>query len=393
MPELSSDRVKAFFLDPRVYLGALVLIAFGAGLQQILLGRTTDGYTRFNNYLIFKRSFFHLVENKDLYLLYPAEHFDHYKYSPTFAALMAPFALLPDAAGLLAWDLANALVLVLAIQRLPLLDWRAKGLIAWFIAPELLGSIQNSQANVLLTGLFLLAFCSCEGRKVVLAPLVVALSFYIKPFGLVAILLFLLYPERKRLLLHAAAWVTLLALVPLLLVSFDQLKLLYGSWLGLLSADHAASTGLSVVGWLHAWFGLDPPKLLVVVLGAALGVAPLLNAKAHRDPGFRLVFLASILVWVVIFNHKAESPTFVLAMCGVALWYFSQVRTPLHSVLAVLALLLTSLAYSDLTPAYLKDQLVKPYVLKVVPHVLVWLKMIHELALWPRDAKVAPGRG
>ena len=45
-------------------------------------------YTHYNNYIIFKQSYFHLIENKDLYTLYPNEHWDYYKYSPTFSLLM-----------------------------------------------------------------------------------------------------------------------------------------------------------------------------------------------------------------------------------------------------------------------------------------------------------------
>ena len=54
-------------------------------------------------YLIFKQSFFHLIEGKDLFILYPQEHWDLYKYSPTFSLLMAPLAILPDVVGLFFW--------------------------------------------------------------------------------------------------------------------------------------------------------------------------------------------------------------------------------------------------------------------------------------------------
>ena len=68
-------------------------------------------YTHFNNYIIFKQSFFHLVYQKDLYALYPSEYWDYYKYSPTFALFMAPLAILPNFIGLLLWELINALPL------------------------------------------------------------------------------------------------------------------------------------------------------------------------------------------------------------------------------------------------------------------------------------------
>lgn len=42
---------------------------------------------KYNNYVIFKMSFPHLVNNEDLYIVQPEEHWDLYKYTPTFAVL------------------------------------------------------------------------------------------------------------------------------------------------------------------------------------------------------------------------------------------------------------------------------------------------------------------
>ena len=51
----------------------------------------------------------------DLYAAYPAEHFDFYKYSPTFALLFAPFAYVPFAPAMLLWNALNAGALYVAI--------------------------------------------------------------------------------------------------------------------------------------------------------------------------------------------------------------------------------------------------------------------------------------
>jgi hypothetical protein len=391
-------RAKAALLSPPLYLGFLLLVAAAAAVHMILLGPALSlanppwgPYTHYNNYLIFKASFAHLVAGKDLYALYPAEHFDYYKYSPTFAALMAPFAFLPTALGLVLFNLLNAAVLAVAIWKLPVLDARAKGFFAWYIAPEFLGAAQGTQTNILVLGLIVLAFEFCERKSNLAASLVVVLAFYIKLFGLFAGLLFLLYPQRKRLVLFTAAWLVLLGLLPLLLVSPRQLAFLYGSWADLLRADRLASIGspasFSVMGWLNAWFHIVPNPLLVVGAGLALALVPLANVRAYGDFHFRLTFLAAILIWVVIFNHKAESPTFVIAAGGVALWYFSRPRRPWRSLLAWLSFALTSLAYSDLTPSSVKAHLVFPLVLKVVGPTLVWLAVIWEEWRWPQAAR------
>jgi len=44
-------------------------------------------YSHYNNYIIFKQSFYHLIAQKDLYIHYPQEQYDLFKYPPTFALL------------------------------------------------------------------------------------------------------------------------------------------------------------------------------------------------------------------------------------------------------------------------------------------------------------------
>jgi hypothetical protein len=104
---------------------------------------------------------------------------------------------------------------------------------------------------------------------------------------------------------------------------------------------------------------------------------------------FRLMMLASILIWMVIFNHKAESPTFVIAMSGVALWFFSRTKNPLNTALLLTALLFTSLSSTDLFPLTIRDRFIEPYAIKAVPCILVWLKILWDLYRLPYSPAVA----
>ena len=105
MAEETLKNKSKLFSNPLFYAGILALVILLLTIQTFLLPPKTFytggvEYTHYNNYIIFKQSFFHLTENKDLYRDFPPEHWDYYKYSPTFSVLMAPFALLPDALGL-----------------------------------------------------------------------------------------------------------------------------------------------------------------------------------------------------------------------------------------------------------------------------------------------------
>lgn len=381
--------MKKIFENPRFVFSVYVLLALGATLQSYYGNPTSFNnleYTAYNNYLIFKQSFFHLMEGKDLFILYPAEHWDLYKYSPTFSLLMAPLAILPDVIGLFFWNLLNALVLFFGIKKLPL-PTRFKevdsnkihSFILLFVGLEMMTSLQNEQSNGLLAGLIILAFVFLEKDKIWLGTLCIALTFYIKIFGIVAFAMFLVYPQKGKFILSSVLWMIVLGLLPAVFVGVDQLISLYESWGRMLGADHAASYGYSVMGWLQSWFSLDVSKNVIVLIGVILFCLPLVKFKSYSNYEFRWRLLVSILIWVVIFNHKAESPTFVIAMSGVGIWYFFSEKNRLNLALVVLAFVLTSLSPTDLFPRFLREEFVIPYVMKAVFCILIWGKVVWEM--------------
>ena len=381
--------LQKVFSNPRFILAIYALLAVGIAFQEYHLGSKSDTSTHYNNYIIFRQSFFHLIHHQDLYAQYPAEHFDYYKYSPAFAIFMGAFAFLPIVAGLILWNLLNAVVLFFAIKSLPVNDKKIKVAVSWFVVIELITSLQNSQSNALLAGLLILAFCFLERRKIAWATLMITLTVFIKIFGLVAFSLFMLYPDKKRFVMYSALWMLLLALVPLFIVSPAQLISLYESWWKLLSMDYTGSAGISVMGWLHSWFHFDPPKNLITLAGVLIFCIPLLFMKRYDQFIFRWLFLCSILIWVIIFNHKAESATFIIAVCGVALWYFSQEKNNINLSLLILVFVFTCLSPTDLFPPIIRKNYLVPFVVKAVPCIFIWIKIIFELSTASYKPKTA----
>lgn len=375
------EKFPQHLLNLKILLLIYILLAISAGLHSYFIGPQEFAgrqYTHYNNFLTFKYSYFHLIHNKDLYIEYPDEHWDYFKYSPTFALMMFPFAYLPNLVGLLLWNLVNSIVLFSAVKALKI-DDKIKIFILWFSAIELLTSIQNEQSNGIVAGLFIFSFVFFEKGKPFIATLLLAVSTYIKIFGALGFLLLLLYPKRLRSIAYATFWMLVLALIPLAVVSFDQLKFLYASWLNLLRWDYSTSTGLSVSGWLKSWFGLELPKIYITLLGATFLLLPLVKFKNFENFGFRFLYLASTLIWSVIFNHKAESPTYIIAILGVSIWYFSQKEKTENLILLVSAFIFTSLSPTDIFPKFLRNSLVIPYVLKAVPCIFIWLKLTYAL--------------
>jgi len=363
-----------------------ILSALVASVLKLIQPLNAEGYTAYENYRIFKNAPDNLLNFANPYAYYFNQTWDQYKYSPAFALGMAPFAQLPDAIGLPLWNLLNALVLLAAILRLPVMTAAQQRFMAWFVLLELLTSLQNSQSNGLTAGLFLWAFIAFERTQMMKASGWVVANGFIKLFGGAAVMMACIYPEKRRFLFWTVVWTTALTLVPLLFLSPVHTMKVYGWWWELLRGDHAASIGLSVQGWLESWFGWRPSKIGVTLVGLVVLAASILrislkNVRSLKfevrsldesDPQLRTLAWASLLLWVVIFNHKAESPTFVIALCGVVLWYCVSEKKRWETTLLWSTFILVSLSPTDVFPRMLREQVVQPYVLKAVPCILLW---------------------
>lgn len=371
-------------ISNRVFIVVLfVFFSVGASFQSLTGTKTYEEggveYNKYNNYTIFERSFEHLKNDEDLYQLYPEEQWDLYKYTPTFSVFFGAFWLLPDWLGLNLWNLLNSLIVLLAVYLLPKINNHQKGIISLIVLIELLTSLQNSQSNGLMAGLIILAFVFLEFDRYFSATLSVLSSVFIKLFGIVGFAFFLFYPKKMKLVLFAFLSLVILLLPPLLFIDFEQYLELFKSYFQLLSADHESSHGYSVMGILETWFNIHEGKSLVVAIGVLLFLLPFIRISQYKNYIFRYLTLCSVLLWVVIFNHKAESPTFIIALLGVALWFVISPKTVLNISLLAATLIFTSLSSTDLFPRSIRLDYFQAYAIKALPCILVWLKIIYDM--------------
>lgn len=361
-------------MQNKTLIGLYILATIIASVHLYLLPNNTFGgtYTHYNNFIIFKYSFWHLVNGQDLYIEHLTDQYDLFKYSPAFALAMAPFALLPNWLGLVVWNLLNTGLLLWAIFKLRLFTNTQKQIALLLIFFETLTSLQSAQTNVMMVALFLFAYHFFETEKPHLAALMLMLSVFIKLFGLILFPLFLLYKYKEKFIVWSAVWFMMLLAIPLVVVNMNQLLHLYISWWNMLQQDHSVSFGLSVMGWLKTWFFIEPNKTLVVGLGLLVLLASILIYIKTTDWTKRALLFASSLIWVIIFNHKAESSTFNIALVGVAIYYLVAPAGKLKNGLLIFCLLFTSLSPTDLFPPYVRVHMVTPYVLKAVPCIFIW---------------------
>ncbi|MFN6378908.1 MAG: glycosyltransferase family 87 protein [Flavobacteriales bacterium] len=372
------------FVSNHLYVLAIyVLLTIAATIQSIggTKNTTIEGYVyqNYNNYVIFAKSFEHLKLGKDLYVAHPKEYWDLYKYTPTFSVFFGFFYQFPNNIGLFLWNLFNVLIVFAAIRYLPKLNDLQKGLLMLIVVVELMTSIQNEQSNGMIAGLIALGLGLAERKHYLWACFVIVFSAYVKLFGLVGFAIFLLYPKKYLTAIYSLLWIVSLFFIPLFFTSFEGLiKIYQGYWL-MLKEDFDESYGLSVMGWLYSWFSLDLMKNAVVLAGVVVFLIPLHKFRLYSDVRFRLLLLCSILIWIVIFNHKAESPTFIIAMLGVGIWYMISEKNKLNTILFVSAILFTSLSPTDIFPPSFRNSVLKPYVMKAVPCIFIWFKIIYDM--------------
>jgi hypothetical protein len=381
------EKVQSIITHTTFIVILFVLFALGAGIQSLLLspnfapGNDIE-YTKYNNYIIFSQSFHHLKNNQDLYIAYPEEHWDLYKYTPTFSVFFGVFTLLPNWLGLNLWNLLNAFVLLAAIYYLPRLNDIQKGWVMLIVLLEFNVSVMGEQSNALIAGLLVFSFGLLENKKYMIASLCIVLTVFIKLFGVVGFALFLFYPQKWKLVLYSMGWSVILLALPFIYIDYDQYLALLSSYSHMLSNDQIISNGFSVMGWLNSWFSLDINSLVLVLIGAMLFLIPLTRLRAHKYISFRYLTLASVLLWVIIFNHKAESPTYVIAMTGVAIWFITGEKTRINIGLLILALVLVSLSSTDLFPRDFKKGFIEPYAIKALPCILIWIKIIYDMMVF-----------
>jgi hypothetical protein len=365
------------------------LIWFGLAAIATLAQVSRHSY---NNYLIFKGVFWHLYNKVNLFAAYPAEYFDANHYGPSFGPLIAPFALLPDWLGVSLWCFANAALLWWAVKKLPLPE-RSKLLILAIAAIEMMTATHNVQFNTMLAAFIVLAYVGVEREKDFWATLPIALGFLIKLYGIGAILFFVFSRHKLKFIASFLFWCLVLFALPMLFSSPGFVLQSYSDWYQSLVAKNAQNMNIdlggmqdiSVMGMIRRITGYLIDNLWVMAPAAVLIAAPLLRFAQYRNPGYRLSYLAIVLISVVIFSSSAESSTYVIPMIGVGIWYILNRREHHRWALPLLigALLLTSLSPTDLFPRYVREHYVRAYSLKCLPVFLVWCWLIAQV--WRKE--------
>lgn len=339
-----------------------------------------------NNYSIFRGVFWHTIDQTSLYAEYPEEYFDTNHYGPFFSLIVAPFAILPRWTGLLLWHIALALSLYFAIKTSTLKN-QQKVFVLLFCANELFTALDQSQFNVATATLIFLTFTFIEKEKDIWAALCIVAGTYVKLLGIVGLAFFFFSRHKTKLVISIIAWSIIAFFLPMIISSPEYILGQYSEWYDSLADKNGLNQfafyqNISVLGMVRKISGNPSYSDLWIIIPALMLFAiPYLRRDKYSCSSFRLMFLASTLMFVVLFSTSSESCSYIIPLVGVVLWYacVPWKRTRWDLALLIFVFVITSLSPTEIFPAYIRKHIIQPYALKAFPVMIVWLKLTYEM--------------
>lgn len=265
------------------------------------------------------------LNGEDIYV--PQREF--YRYSPIFAVVLAPLAVLPDGLSAAAWKLVNCGLFAwglyvwcrrLTPRRLSANETAAALLL---VIPLALHSLYNSQANLMMLGSLLLGLSAAGEGKWNRAAGWLAWATLIKGYPLaMAMLLGTLFPWQ-----FVARFTAALAgglLLPFAAHRPAVVIMQYQSWWHhLRDSTQMMRERLRSIDQLFVVVGHPISERTFAVVGAVAGIVVLavclMIARRWADRR-EVIFRASLwfLLWVVLFGPATEACTYVVAAPPVA---------------------------------------------------------------------------
>lgn len=356
---------------------------FGLALATIILNVIISG--KYNNYLIFRGVFWHTIKKISLYAEYPLEYFDKNHYGILFSAIVAPFAILPNWLGAFLWILANSAFLYWAIRQLPLQKWQIITILL-ISAHDLYTAAAMQQFNISVIAMLVMAFVFIERRQSHWATLFIVIGLFTKIYGIVGLAFFFFSKDKFRFIWSGLFWIIVLFCLPMLYSSPDYVVSQYDEWISQLIQKNQANTNvtgyglqnLSLLGFLQRT-GIFNNNLMVIAIGLGLFSLPYLRFSQYNNLNFRLLFLASVSMFLCLFSTGTENSTYIIAYVGVGIWFVCTPNENKYLKISLLVLaILGSLSPTDIFKVWKKEYIIR-YSLRAIPIAIIWLTMIYQM--------------
>ena len=382
-------KAKNSFLTGEFLLNKKISIFLWFGLSiATIIQNLLDLEHKSNIYRIFKYSFIHSQKNLNLYLQYPLHHDDVFLYGPTFAVLIAPFAMLPDYLGLTLWVIFNVSILFYAIKQLPIKEAYQNAILI-LASHEMMNASSWLQFNATIAACIILGFVFIIKGREHLALLFIVFATITKIYGVVAFSFFFFSKKKVQFILYTIFWSFVWFILPIIIMPFSFLIETYQNWFQALVYKSTKNiTGvsrqyfyqdISVMGLIrrniNSSFNNDA---IILVIASITFLTKYLKYKFFHDLRFQLYFLCSVLLFVVIFSTGSESPTYIIAFPACCIWFLIQPPSKWVNAFFVFCLLIVSFSYSDLLTKYTREFSMQ-HSLKALPCFMLWLIIIFQI--------------
>lgn len=375
------EKFLKILLNPKYIFGVYLIISVVTAISKYLRGDYA-----INNYLIFKNVFFNTIHQKNLFIHYPDLYFDLNHYGVFFSALIAPFAMMPDWLGISLWNIANTFIFIYGVYKLPFSDAK-KAVFGLLCLQEYITAALSLQFNVALTGLLLLSAVYIYERKEVKSVTAILIGVFVKIYGIVGLTQFFFIKNKTKFILSGIGIAILFFVLPMAYSSPKFVIQCYTDWFQSIVEKNSENQVLgnmqdiSLMGFVRRILGdASISNLVFLAFGLPLFALPYVRIKQYKHYAFQLMILASTLLFLVLFSSSSESPTYIIAVVGVLIWFFLQKeRTPLIIGLLVFVIIFTCFSTSDLFPKFVKENYIIKYSLKAVPCIVIWLRVTYEL--------------
>ena len=207
-----------------------------------------------------------------------------------------------------------------------------------------------------------------------------------KIYGVVGLAFFMFSENKIKFIWTFILWMAVLIVLPMIISSPQFIIQSYQDWShSLLEKDssnqESVMQGMTAMRFIKKTFHLpDLNELYFIVSAGIVYIISIFRFNQLKQFSFQYAYLTSLLIGLVIFSSSAESPTYIIAMIGVAFWFVMQEpKEKWVTGILILAIIFTSLSTTDIFPKSIKADYIRPYAIKAIPCLIVWIIISYQL--------------
>ena len=263
---------------------------------------------------------------------------DIYVYGPLFNFIFYPISLMPDWLGPFVWTFIEYIVFFYSVFALPdIFNQTTKKKMWLFLLPILLHNLMYYQYNVVVAAIFLISFTQFEKNNFFRAILLIGISAVTKIYGGFQFVLLLLHKKPiKNIFLYALPTMVILILIPIFHTGLQGLIETYTNWFKFLKTSKQSSELPWQSFFYIKWIFKNPPphkEIYQSIIGIFIGILTLLSIKIKDDVEVRTALFAILTGWVILFSSAPEIITYLIALTGYLVWFFTKERNKIDKFL------------------------------------------------------------